>query len=83
MFTNDRFYSFITSFFVLLCEKWPFFEKVNFFTELVGGGLISTDGVNFGIKSLVSASGTLHRMGAIKFKNEPITTPPSTMPEHL
>ena len=54
-----------------------FSKKLIFSRNWWGGGLISTDGVNFGIKSLVSASGTLHRVGAIKFKNEPITTPPT------
>ena len=68
---------------VLLHLFWYFYVKNGHFSKKLifsrnwWGGFISTDGVNFVIKSLVSALGTLHRVGAIKFKNEPITTPPS------
>ena len=39
------------------------------FSRNYGGGVILAYGVDFGIKSLVSASVTLHRVGGIKFKN--------------
>ena len=49
-------------------KKARFGQKI-IFSRNYGGGVILSDGVEFGIKSLVSASGILHRVGAIKFQN--------------
>ena len=47
------------------------------FSRNYGGGVILTYGVDFGIKSLVSASVTLHRVVAIKFQNCRLPPPPN------
>ena len=53
--------------------KIAHFGQKIIFSQNYGGGVILTYGVDFGIKSLVSASVTLHRVVAIKFQNFPFS----------
>ena len=67
--TKYRILFYLCTFFWKYWRKKYFFGKSYFFHGIKGGGLISTYGANFGIKSLVSASVFIHRVGAVNFQN--------------